>query len=131
MARKQAEKKIVKLVLLQEGIYHMKRRSITIECPLSIHGAGQDRTIIKGGGFKIEGTKEIGKRVAVSGVTVSGTKWNGLVGENGLDFVCKEMTFTQCGRCGVVAENTTGRLIDCVVTQCGRSGIFCSENALI
>ena len=29
------------------------------------------------------------------------------------------------------AENTKGRLINCVITQCGLSGIWCDVNALI
>ena len=41
------------------------------------------------------------------------------------------MTFTQCGDTGVVANNTKGRLLNCVITQCNYSGIFCRENALI
>ena len=41
------------------------------------------------------------------------------------------MTFTQCGRSGVFAMNTKGRLINCVITQCGSGGIWCDENALI
>ena len=41
------------------------------------------------------------------------------------------MTFTQCGGSGVVAWNTKGRLINCVITQCGWSGIGCGSNALI
>ena len=31
----------------------------------------------------------------------------------------------------MVASNSKGRLINCVITQCGRSGIFSSSNALI
>jgi hypothetical protein len=49
----------------------------------------------------------------------------------GLSFLCTRMTFTQCGEDGVYAENTKGRLINCVITQCGGSGIWCDENALI
>ena len=41
------------------------------------------------------------------------------------------MTFTQCGWHGVFAEDTKGRLINCVITQCKYSGIFCGSNALI
>ena len=41
------------------------------------------------------------------------------------------MTITQCGSAGVVAANTKGRLINCVITQCKASGIWCGENALI
>ena len=31
----------------------------------------------------------------------------------------------------MVAKNTKGRLINCVITQCGDSGISCRRNALI
>ena len=34
-------------------------------------------------------------------------------------------------RGGRDAQNTKGRLINCVITQCGLSGIACVENALI
>ena len=40
------------------------------------------------------------------------------------------MTFTQCGW-GVYANNTKGRLINCVITQCRESGIRCYKFALI
>ena len=41
------------------------------------------------------------------------------------------MTFTQSHRHGVLAKNTKGRLINCVITQCRWSGIWCRVNALI
>jgi hypothetical protein len=41
------------------------------------------------------------------------------------------MTFTQCGGHGVGAQNTKGRLINCVITQCELSGIWCDRNVLI
>ena len=50
---------------------------------------------------------------------------------NGLSFLCKDMTFTQCRSYGVAAWNTKGRLINCVITQCRECGIRCYENALI
>ena len=55
----------------------------------------------------------------------------GLYAIDGLSFLCKDMTFTQCGQIGVSAENTKGKLINCVITQCGGSGIWCDENVLI
>ena len=61
---------------------------------------------------------------------MKGSSGCGLEAENGLSFLCKDMTFTQCG-CGVYAYNTKGRLINCVITQCSLSGIFCEGNALI
>ena len=67
----------------------------------------------------------------MQGMTMKGSSQSGLLNENGLSFLCKDMTFTQCGDCGVFAENTKGRLINCVITQCGWSGIWCRQNALI
>ena len=64
-------------------------------------------------------------------MTVSGASDYGLFASNGLSFLCKEMTFTQCGYSGVFAYNTKGRLINCVITQCANSGILCDENVLI
>ena len=59
MARKKAyEEKIVKLILLKEGIYDLEE-NVIIKCPISIHGAGQTNTIIQGKGIVIEGTKEV------------------------------------------------------------------------
>ena len=131
MARKKAyEEKIVKLILLKEGIYDLEKHLI-IKCPISIHGAGQTNTFIQGKGIVIEGTKEEKKRVNMQGMTMKGSSGHGLYNENGLSFLCKDMTFTQCVFHGVVAWNTKGRLINCVITQCKYSGIFCVGNALI
>ena len=98
---------------------------------MKIIGAGQEKTIIQGGGFKIEGTKEEKKRVNMQGMTIKGARGNGLLNNNGLSFLCKDMTFTQCGWSGVGAQKTKGRLINCVITQCGVSGVSCYKNALI
>ena len=131
MARKKAyEEKIVKLVLIKEGIYDLEKE-LLIECPISIRGAGQTNTIIQGKGIVIEGTKEEKKRVDMRGMTMKGSSGYGLFADNGLSFLCKDMTFTQCGGFGVSARKTTGRLINCVITQCGWSGIFCRYNTLI
>jgi len=123
------EEKIVKLILLKEGTYNLEE-TLTIACPISIHGAGQDNTIIQGRGIDIRGTKEEKKIVGMQGVTMKGSSQGGLYAYNGLSFLCKDMTFTQCEYHGVEAINTKGRLINCVITQCGKSGIICT-NALI
>jgi hypothetical protein len=130
LARKKAEAKCVKFVLIKEGIYDLEK-TLFIKCPISIHGAGQDNTILHGHGIKIQGTKEKKKRVNMQGMTMKGSSGYGLLCQNGLSFLCKDMTFTQCGSYGVVAHNTKGRLINCVITQCGGCGIYCSQNALI
>jgi hypothetical protein len=131
LARKKAcEEKIVKLLLLKEGTYDLETY-LLIKCPISIHGAGQNKTIIQGTGFMIQGTKKEKKRVNMQGMTMRGSIQFGLYNDNGLSFLCRRMTFTQCGDCGVYAENTKGRLINCVITQCRWIGIRCRGNALI
>ena len=125
------EEKIVKLILIKEGNYDLERQ-LTITYPISIHGAGQDKSILQGHGFEIRGSRKEKKRVNMQGMTTKGSSRDGLHANNGLSFLCKDMTFTQCRISGVVASNTIkGRLINCVITQCGRSGIYCDENALI
>ena len=107
-----------------------RENHLRINYPLKIIGAGRDKTIIHGG-FLIQGTQEEGKRVDMQGMTLKGSSQYGLCAQNGLSFLCKDMTFTQCGQEGVIALNTKGRLINCVITQCYFSGIYCGEDALI
>ena len=138
MAKEKAEAKIVQLVVIKEGTFHIPatynewgddENYVTFEYPIMIIGAGQDKTTIHGG-FQIKGTKEEKKRVDMQGMTMKGSSGYGLSAFDGLSFLCKDMTFTQC-RYGVLARDTKGRLINCVITQCGYDGIFCDENALI
>ena len=103
---------------------------LIIACPISIHGAGQDKTILQRHGIKIQGTKEEKKRVNMQGMNIKRSSQSGFFASNGLSFLCKDMTFTQCAG-GVLAVNTKGRLINCVITQCRYSGIYCGSNALI
>jgi hypothetical protein len=130
LARKKAEAKCVKFVLIKEGTYDLEE-NVLITCPVSIHGAGQNKTILQRHGIKIRGTQEEKKRVEMQGMTMKGSSGRGLSAENGLSFLCKDMTFTQCGVNGVWASNKKGRLINCVITQCRWSGISCWANALI
>ena len=143
MAREKAYKnKCVQVVLLTKGTYHIKE-DILITYPLSIHGAGQDNTIIQGNGLKIKGKEKNvegteGKKVVLQDLTLMQSRGNGLYndnsdnhGENGLSFLCDSVIFTQCRGSGVCASNTKGRLINCVITMCGMGGIFSGANALI
>ena len=104
---------------------------VIINQAIKIFGAGRDQTIVKGGGFQIRGEKEEGKNVVLKDMTISETREDGVEGWGGLSWLCDSLTITQCRGNGVSAQNTKGRLINCVITQCGRSGIFCIENALI
>jgi hypothetical protein len=114
-----------------------------IKYPIKMIGAGQNKTVLSGYTFRIEGTKEEGKRVILKDFTISAASkksnaydngfknYNGLEGNCGLSFLCENMTFTQCGGAGVYAMDAKGRLKNCVITKCGSSGIQCVGNALI
>jgi hypothetical protein len=125
------------ILFIREGNYEVDERYLEwpslhyleIKYPMKIIGAGQEKTIIHGG-FEIQGMKEEGKRVNMQRMTMRGSGAEGLYNDNGLSFLCKDMTFTQCGY-GVFARNTKGRLINCVITQCEYSGILCEGNTLI
>ena len=124
------EENCAKLILIKEGIYDLEE-TLIIKCPISIIGAGQDKTIIQRHGIEIKGPEKEKKRVNMQGMTMKGSISCGLYASFGLSFLCKDMTFTQCEYSGVAARDTKGRLINCVITQCGWSGIYCWENALI
>jgi hypothetical protein len=120
------------IIFIKEGEHEVEGIYLIINYPLKIVGAGRDKTCIVGAGFLIRGTKEEGKRVELTDMTVKGAKNRGLEGSfDRLSFLCKSITFTQCGAQGVFAFSTKGRLINCVITQCGLSGIYSGNNALI
>ena len=78
MAKEKAyEANCVKLILLKEGIYDLEE-DLLITCPISIHGAGQNKTIMQGKGITIKGTKEKNKRVDMQGMTMKGPSESGL-----------------------------------------------------
>jgi hypothetical protein len=117
------------IFFIQEGD-HEAGGDLVINYAMKIIGAGRDKTFIRSGGLKIQGTKDEGERVVLQGITMKGSSGSGLYASHGLSFLCDSMTFTQC-RYGVSALNTKGRLINCVITQCKLSGIYCQNNALI
>ena len=132
MARKKAyEEKIVKLIFITEGTYDLKNKGLIIKCPISIHGAGQNKTIIQGKGIKIQRPKKEKKRVNMQDFTMKESSGYGLYASHGHSFLCRRMTFTQSGSHGVCASRTKGRLINCVITQCGGSGVYSSIGGLI
>ena len=108
--------KAPKVIFIMHGTfdsYFYHNSCVRITYPMTIIGAGQDKTFLSGYAFEIQGTKEDGKSVVLEEMTTSsGLFWSGLCANNGLSFLCNRVTFTKCGLSGVVAENTTGRLIN-------------------
>jgi hypothetical protein len=127
---REAKEKSIDTIFFEPGIHKVEGQYAVIDRAMKIMGAGRDKTSIHGG-LSIKGTKEDGKRVELSGMTLTGSSGNGLAAHSGLSFLCDSMTITKSHQSGVAATNTIGRLINCGITQCGFSGIFISGNALI
>ena len=122
----------------------LDKTRIKIEWPVKIFGSGIHETKIHGG-FLIKGPKSSsllsnskkGKKsfsiVELYDMTVtnSNRSGHGLWADQGLDFTCTRMNFTNLGDHGVYAYNTKGRLLNCTITKCGMSGIQSSSDAWI
>tara|TARA_B110000091_G_scaffold205046_1_gene240373 strand:- start:134 stop:1066 length:933 start_codon:yes stop_codon:yes gene_type:complete len=119
------------VLFVEEGVHKIKEQRVCIEYPIKMIGAGPDKTILQGYGFYIQGKKETGKRVELSGMTVRGSKGDGLFGNSGLSFLCDRMIFTRCGAHGVCAFKAMGKLRNCVVTGCTSAGIISGVTGLI
>ena len=132
MVYQQDSTKAPKIVFVAKGTFQNNAYyNIDINYPLKLIGDGRTKTFLSGFNFTITGTEEERSVVSVvlSGMTM---KRGGVCGRGGLLFLCKDMTIVGLTHCdGVIAKNTKGRLINCVITQCERNGIFCLENALI
>lgn len=126
------------IFFINEGVHtcvneneHNSDNDLVVTYPMQIIGAGRDQTFVKRGGFEIKGKKQKGKNVVLKDMTISESSGSGVYSDNGLSWLCDSLTITQCGQCGVVALNTKGRFINCVITRCGLSGIYCTGNTLI
>jgi hypothetical protein len=102
---------------------------VLFEVPMIVSGGGREKTFVKGGGFLIYG--EEGQHCTFFDLTIQKTKEEGLNGYTGMSFDCRRVKFDECGRCGVRAQNTKGRLTNCQVTNCTMSGILSSSDSTI
>ena len=76
------------IIFIKEGVHEVEDY-LDINYPMKIIGAGRDRTTIHGGGFRVQGTREEGKRVDMQGMTMNGSSTQGLYAYNGLPFCVK------------------------------------------
>jgi hypothetical protein len=88
------------IFFIKEGDHEAGGEYLEINYPMRIIGAGRDKTTIRGGGFRFEGKKEEGKVVVLKDMTISETSMSGVVGTDGLSWLCDSMNITQCAECG-------------------------------
>jgi len=109
---------------LLPGTHIVSGNCVSFKQPMTVSGDGREKTFIKGGGFFIEGGKDMkNKRCIFMDMTVQTTKGDGVKGWYGMSFYCLRCHFDHCSMNGIYAESTHGRLTNCQVTRCTKSGI--------
>jgi hypothetical protein len=96
---------------------------------MTVSGDGREKTFVEGAGFMIKGEED--QHCTFFDLTIQKTKVSGLYGNGGMSFDCRRVKFDKCGRNGVYANCTKGRLTNCQVTYCKYSGIVSWGPALI
>ena len=112
------------------------RPGVLFEVPMTVSGAGREKTFVEGGGFRIKGENK-DQHCTFLDLTIQKTKEDGLLGcegrmqgYGGMSFDCRRVKFDKCGRWGVcVGGSTKGRLTNCQLTNCKQSGVYCSDTA--
>ena len=112
----------LKNIHLLEGTHIVTGAYVFFEVPMTVSGAGREKTFVEGGGFWIGGEKD--QHCTFFDLTIQKTKQMGLEGRRGMSFDCRRVKFDKCGTEGVYAWKTKGRLTNCQVTNCGESGVF-------
>ena len=107
---------------LLEGTHIVTGDYVLFEVPMTVSGDGREKTFVEGGGFEIGGERD--QHCTFFDLTIQKTEGCGLQGYKGMSFDCRRVKFDKCGRCGVDACATKGRLTNCQVTNCGGSGVF-------
>ena len=123
----------IKQIVLKYGRHLVKDNYIEIDfSPLEIIGAGNDRTVVEGGGFKITGekTKTIGdeihvnKAIVIKSLSVSKATGSGIFAENGLPVKVIDCTIVGSSAYGICCQMTWMKVCDSVVENSGLSGVF-------
>jgi hypothetical protein len=120
---------------LLEGTHIATGAYVLFKVPMTVSGAGREKTFVEGGGFHIKGETDYTygglQHCTFFDLTIQKTKKDGLCGDYGMSFDCRRVKFDKCGRYGVSAQGTKGRLTNCQVTNCTRSGIASQGHSTI
>ena len=124
------------LLFIEEGKY-MAGKSlgdvfatyVEVKIPLSIYGAGREKTTLVGFGLSIEGKKSDGI-VEIGELTITGGKGVGLYANQGMNLSVRNCSIVMCQWRGVNAYNADISCDDLQVIGCFSSGVW-AHNATI
>jgi parallel beta-helix repeat protein len=120
-AVKEAKEKGIGSLLLLDGVHDEEGEDVTIDFALKVVGENRDDVKIRAS-LTIEGRKD--EDVFLSDCTVTGTKRNGVFGNNGASMHLKNVCVEKCGGSGIrVTSTTRNTMTDCNVNNNGYCGV--------
>ena len=129
------------LLLIEAGEYSAVGIYVTVKKPLSIYGAGREKTTLVGIGLKIGGNKSDGI-VEIGDLTLrpipfdgSGSRKsmlaNGLTAYCGMNVMMKRVSIVESWACGMLAFDVDVSCDDLQVIGCHSNGVCANSGATI
>ena len=123
------------VLFIEEGEYGGDGRYVRVNIPLSIYGAGREKTTLVGVGLKILGKKSDGM-VEIGDLTIKGgdtweKKASGLYAERGMNVIMKGVSVETHNQMGVYANGADISCDDLQVVGCGMSGVYAYTKSTI
>ena len=120
------------------GVMHHSSGYVTMKKPLSIYGAGREKTTLVGVGLKIEVGHQSGGIVEIEDLKIQGGKGEGLWARRlnpllgvKMNVIMRGCSVEDCQREGVLADGVDVTCGDLQVVGCGMSGVCADSNATI
>jgi len=110
------------LLFIEEGKHCAEEKYVKVKIPISIYGAGREKTTLVGVGLQIQGEKSDGI-VEIEDLTIQGGKGCGLWVWKGMSLVAKRCSIVACQEEGVFAWEVDVTCDDLQVVGCGQSGV--------
>ena len=119
------------LLFIEEGEYVAEGKCFVVMRPLSIYGAGREKTTLVGVSLHIRGMKSKGI-VEIEDLKIQGGEGDaGLYADGGMNVIMRGVSIVDCQMHGVIAWGADITCDDLQVVGCGQSGVYASTNATI
>ena len=119
------------VIFIDEGEFGSTNRfhDITIQKPITIIGAGREKTVLIGIGLVIRGNKSDGI-VEIHDLKIKEGD-DGLYADRGMNVIMKGCTIEECGDHGVIALEADITCDDLQVSESGGTGVYAGDDASI
>ena len=119
------------LLFIEEGEYVAQGKCFVVMRPLSIYGAGREKTTLVGVSLHIRGMKSNGI-VEIEDLKIQGGEGDaGLYADGGMNVIMRGVSIVDCPMHGVIAWGADITCDDLQVVGCGHSGVCAANHATI